>query len=207
MIKYAQTFLRNHSWFVAIFQATLIFFSLVLAWLLRFDYSLPDRRVLLAAIPVLLALRLLAIWRFGLLHGWWNYTGASDVLDIIKAVSVGSITFIVVVHYVIRLNGFPRSLYVLEPLLTAGLLIGVRIFSRLVAESVRQNLVSSKKIILIGAGVAAQTVINELRRPESGYAVLGCLDDDPSKAGVKIAGVPVLGTVDQLVSLTEKYAP
>jgi hypothetical protein len=47
MIEYAQTFLRKHSWFVAIFQAALIGFSMVPAWLLRFDYSLPDRRTLL----------------------------------------------------------------------------------------------------------------------------------------------------------------
>src|SRR5579864_2238773 len=107
MIKYAQTFLRNHSWFVGIFQAILICFSLVLAWLLRFDYSLPDRNILLAAIPVLLIMRLSAIWRFGLLHGWWKYTGASDVLDIVKAVGVGSVGFVITLRYLIELHGFP----------------------------------------------------------------------------------------------------
>ena len=75
MIKYAQKFLRTHSWFVAIFQASLIGFSLVLAWLLRFDYSLPDRRSLLLALPVLVPIRLdcdLAVWPFARLveiHG------------------------------------------------------------------------------------------------------------------------------------------
>ena len=111
------------------------------------------------------------------------------------------------VHYVLGLHDFPRSVYVLEPLLTAGLLIGVRVFSRLVAELVRQDLVSAKKVILIGAGVAAQTVIHELKRPKTGYAVIGCLDDDPSKAGLKIGGVPVLGRVDDLPAISDRYAP
>lgn len=207
MIKYAQKFLRTHSWFVAIFQACLIAFSLLLAWLLRFDYSLPDRRSLLLALSILVPIRLTAIWRFGLLHGWWKYTGASDVLDVLKAVSVGSVAFVLTVHYLLGLHGFPRSVYVLEPVLTAGLLIGVRVFSRLVAESVRQDLVSAKKIMLIGAGVAAQTVIHELKRPKSGYAVIGCLDDDPSKVGVKIGGVAVLGTIDKLPEMVDRYVP
>jgi FlaA1/EpsC-like NDP-sugar epimerase len=207
MIKYAQTFLRTHSWFVAAFQAVLICFSLVFAWLLRFDYSLPDRSILMAVIPVLIAIRMVAIWRFGLLHGWWKYTGASDVLDIIKAVTVGSIAFITFVRFVLKVPGFPRSVYVLEPLLTCGLLIGVRVASRLVAESVRQDMASARKVLLIGAGAAAHTVINELKQRKSGYAVFGCLDDDPSKAGLKIAGVPVLGTVDDLGQIAERYAP
>jgi FlaA1/EpsC-like NDP-sugar epimerase len=207
MIKYAQKFLRTHSWFVAIFQAFLICFSLVFAWLLRFDYSLPDRRSLMLALGIVVPIRLTAIWRFGLLHGWWKYTGPSDVLDVLRAVSVGSIVFILTVHYLLGLHGFPRSVYVLEPVFTAGLLIGVRVFSRLVAESVRQDFVSARKIMLVGAGVAAQTVIHELKRPKSGYAVIGCLDDDPSKAGLKIGGVPVLGTVDDLSAISERYAP
>lgn len=207
MIKYAQAFLRQHSWFVAIFQGCLICFSLVLAWLLRFDYTLPDRITLLAAVPILIAIRLIAIWRFGLLHGWWKYTGASDVVDVAKAVGVGSMAFVLTTHYLLRLTGFPKSVYLLEPLLTSGLLIGIRIFSRLFAESVRQDLASSKKVILVGAGVAAQTVIHELKRADSGYAVIGCLDDDPSKVGVKVGGVEVLGSVNELPEIYASYAP
>lgn len=207
MIKYAQKFLRTHSWFVAIVQAALICFSLVLAWLLRFDYSLPDRKTLLLALSILIPIRMIAIWRFGLLHGWWKYTGASDILDVLRAVSIGSIVFVITVHYLLGLHEFPRSVYVLEPVLTAGLLIGVRVLSRLVAESVRQDLVSARKIILIGAGVAAQTVIHELKRPKSGYAIVGCLDDDLSKVGMKIGGVLVLGVVDKLPVMIERYQP
>lgn len=207
MIKYAQALLRKHRWFIASFQAALICSSLILAWLLRFDYSIPDRRVLFEAASILVLLRLIAIWRFGLLHGWWKYTGASDVLDIMKAVTVGSLAFIITTRYVLQLTHFPRSVYLLEPLLTCGLLIGVRVSSRLVAETVRLDLTSAKPILLIGAGVAAQTVINELKRASSGYSVVGCLDDDPSKAHLKLSGVPVLGSVDQLDSVVERYSP
>src|SRR5262249_17165004 len=129
------------------------------------------------------------------------------VLIVNKAFGVGSFVLQITFHYLFYLSGFPRSIYLLEPLLTCGLLVGVRVSSRLVAESVRQDLASAKTVVLIGAGIAAQTVINELKRLNSGYTVLGCLDDDPSKANMKIGGLPVLGSVDELASVAERYSP
>lgn len=207
MISYARAFLRKHAWFVAMFQALLVSCSLLLAWSLRFDYALPDRRMLLEAVPILVAVRLLCIWRFGLLHGWWKYTGASDIWDVAKAVVSGSVAFLLVVQFVNSLAGFPRSIFLLEAILTAGFLAGVRLFSRLLAESIRQDISDSRAIILIGAGACAQSVIRESKLPDSGYAVLGCLDDDPSKAGIRVDGISVLGSVDELPAIVDRYAP
>jgi len=79
--------------------------------------------------------------------------------------------------------------------------MGVRVLSRLIAESVRENISLYKRVILIGAGSAAQTILREIRRPGSGYVAVGCLDDDQSKLGVRIHNVHVLGTVQQLPDL------
>src|SRR6185437_14960535 len=204
IIKLAQSLLHRHFWFVALFQALLISFSLVLAWLLRFDFSLPYRRTLLVALPVLILIRLAAVARFGLLHGWWKYTGLSDAFDISKAVLLGSGAFILAIHYGLGLKGFPRSVYMLEPLLTASFLVGVRICSRVIAESVRQDYASNKKIILIGAGAAAQSAVREMRRLNCGYSPLGYLDDDRSKHGLKINAVSVLGGVRDLPIIVEQ---
>ncbi len=205
IIRLAQTLLHRHFWFVTCFQSLIISFSLVLAWLLRFDFSLPYRRILLVTLPVLILIRLAAIARFGLLHGWWRYTGLSDALDVSKAVILGSGAFILAVHYGIGMKAFPRSVYILEPLLTATLLMGVRICSRILAESVRQDYSFSKKVILIGAGVAAQTAVREMKRLNSGYAALGYVDDDHSKHGLKISGVQVIGSVKELPVLLDKW--
>jgi len=207
IISLARTLLRKNSWFVGAFQAALIFVSLVLAWFLKFDFSLPQRRMLFTSALLLIVIRMLMIARFGLLHGWWRYTGLSDALDVAKCVLLGSLLFILTTQYLTKLSAFPRAIYVLEPLLTAGLLIGVRIFSRVLAESVRQDLAASKKVLLIGAGIAAQAVVREIGRPGSEYALIGYVDDDRSKVGLKIEDIPVLGTVDQLPDLALTYAP
>jgi len=201
----ARTLLRKNSWFISVFQAILIFVSLVLAWLLRFDFTLPDRGLLVAAALLLIPVRMTAIAAFGLLHGWWRYTGLSDALDVLKSVAAGSVAFVLVMRYLLGIAGFPRTVFVLEPVLTAGVLIGVRICSRVLAESVRQDLTVSNTVLLVGAGTGAQTVVRELRRPSSEYSPLGYVDDDRSKVGLKFEGIPVLGTVDQLPELVESY--
>jgi FlaA1/EpsC-like NDP-sugar epimerase len=197
-VRSAGTLLRRNVWFVTLFQAVIIFVAFVLAWLLRFDFSLPHRRLLLAAFPALICIRLIALARFGLFHGWWRYVGAKDVVDIVKADVLGSVAFFIVVRYVLHLQGFPRSIYVSEALLTTGMLAGVRLLSRLLAESLRQNMTAKKKAIIIGAGFAARMVLREMEQPGSDYRAIACLDDDPTKRGLKIHGISVLGSVESL---------
>src|SRR5215471_1207075 len=120
MIRLAQALLRRNAWAAGVFQASLVLFSLVLAWLLRFDFSLPERKLLLISAPVLVFLRLFFMARFRLLHGWWRYVGVRDVVDIAQATVWGSISFVFVIRYLFLIKNFPRSIYISEALLTAG---------------------------------------------------------------------------------------
>jgi FlaA1/EpsC-like NDP-sugar epimerase len=206
IINLAKTLLRKNSWFVGAFQATLILVSLILAWFLRFDFTLPNRQLLFGSACLLIAIRMAAITGFGLLHGWWRYTGLSDALDVAKAVFTGSVVFVLVMRYVLQVETFPRAVFVLEAVLTAGILIGVRVFSRVLAESVRQEMTASKRVLLVGAGIGAQTVVREIQRPGSEYTPVGYVDDDRSKLGLNIEGIRVLGTVDQIPELVDSHA-
>jgi FlaA1/EpsC-like NDP-sugar epimerase len=188
-------------WLVGLFQSALILTALLLAWLLRFDFSLPYRDLLFWAAPLLIVIRLLAIARFGLLHGWWRYTGVSDALDIVKAIGVGSVAFLLVMRFFLGIVAFPRTVYILEALLSIGMLTGVRLVSRIMTESVSELSRSRRKVILIGAGSAAQMVVREINRMKNTYEAVGCVDDDESKLGIRLQGVPVIGRVDELPAL------
>jgi len=213
----------------ASFQAVLIFCSLCTAWLLRFDFSLPYRTLLFSAAPILIVIRLAVMARFKLLHGWWRYTGLSDIMDLLKAIVLGSAVFLFVMRFVLGVTEFPRSIYFLETLVSAAFLVGIRAFSRMLAESAQKDGAikallagirafthalsesarkddAAKRVIVIGAGFAAQMVIRETKRPGSGYRIVGCVDDDPSKVGIKIHGAPVIGSVDQLPALVANRA-
>jgi len=88
----------------------------------------------------------------------------------------------------------------LEALFTTGLLASVRLLSRALAESVREDISSCKRVILSEQaqprGLSARD-----HRPRSVYVAVGCLDDDPSKLGIRVENVRVLGTADQLTGV------
>ena len=189
---------RHRTFFTVTLQAALVLCSLALAWFLRFDLSLPYRLLFVSTAPLLILIRLAALGRFGLFHGWWRYAGMNDVMEILKAVALGSVAFFLLLYVVLGNRSFPRSVYVLEALLTAGLLAGARLAIRALREFVRSDLQSSRRAVVIGAGFASQMILREISREGSGYVAVACVDDDPSKLGLRIHGVPVLGTVDQL---------
>src|SRR6267143_1892855 len=85
-------------------------------------------------------------------------TGVSDAVDVLKAILTGSFAFLVIVRYGLGLKVFPLSIYALEALITFTLLTAVRVLSRLLAETVRADS-TSKRLLLVGAGHAAQMII------------------------------------------------
>lgn len=197
--------LRYSRLFIAVFQAVLVFLALVTAWLLRFDFSLPYRALLFSAAPVLILLRLMALGAFGLHHGWWRYTGLNDAFDILNGTALGSAAFFITIRWILGLTAFPRSIYFLEPLLTIIFLAGVRLVSRAFFDSVHHDARSAKRIAVIGAGVAAQMLLRELRQPPSRCITVACFDDDRSKKGIKVQGAPVMGAIDDLPSVLVKH--
>ena len=198
--------LRLRFWFILAFDTILFGASLIGAWLLRFEFTLPHRDILFAALPILVLMRLAALGRFKLLRGYWRYTGISDIADIVKATALGSLGFLVIERWLLGIKAFPISIYCLEALLVAGGLCGARLFSRVLAQSVRGAWRgrSEKTAIIVGAGDAAERLLNDL--PRCGYMAVGLVDDEPAKIGGRIHGVSVIGSIDDLPRLVRKRA-
>src|SRR5579875_1881864 len=131
-----QMLFPKNSVYIACFQGALIFCSLCVAWLLRFDFSMPYLYVLLAAAPILIVIRLAAMAFFNLHHGWWRYTSLRDVSDLLKAIGLGSVLFLIIIRFLLRDTDFPRSIYLLEALTTTLFLAGIRALPRLLDEPV-----------------------------------------------------------------------
>ena len=203
LVRSPQILFNRRPVFIYAFHLALVAASLVLGWLLRFDFSLPYRRVLLSSGLLLVVVRLITLRLFNLNHGWWHFASVSDVINILKAVAVGSVAFFAVNRFLFGALAFPRSIYFLEAVFTGCFLAGARLISRILVESVRRDSSRSKRVMVVGAGFAAQMVIRELARANSGYVAVGCVDDDRSKIGVHIQGVPVLGTIEELEILVE----
>ena len=82
---------------------------------------------------------------------------------------------------------------------------GARFSVRAYTERAKTN-DNQRKALIVGAGRAGSAIARELKlNPELGYYALGFVDDDPSKLGIKINAVKVLGNTDVLNHLIKKY--
>jgi FlaA1/EpsC-like NDP-sugar epimerase len=189
--------LRKNPFAIAGMQSLLVVSSFIAAWLLRFDFSLPHSEVLVGAAFFLVLFRLLAMWRYNLFHGYWRYTGVSDAADIGKAVVLGSVAFFVTMRLVLGVLSLPLSVYLLEALLTATALGGVRVLSRMMLNKFDPRHRSGRvRVLIVGAGAAASALIRELMHTR--FEAVGCVDDDKMKKRARLQGLPVLGTIAEL---------
>lgn len=67
------------------------------------------------------------------------------------------------------------------------------------------NGIAGKRVVVIGAGCGAAMLLREL--PRSGYKAVALVDDDPAKAGVRLHGVQVAGTIEDLPRIVRRYGP
>ena len=191
-------------------QALIFAASAVAAFLLRFDFSVPAfyLRYLPYALAIWLPVKFFVFYAAKLDRGFWRYVSAIDLVRI----SIANLIASIIGFFLIRSlapAGFPRSIYVLDLMVcffgTCGLRLLARATSRFSSQA-RNSKASLKRTLIYGAGDAGNTLLREIRNnPRLAYRVCGFIDDDPSKLGLRIAGVPVLGTGSTIEAVAARH--
>jgi FlaA1/EpsC-like NDP-sugar epimerase len=195
-------------------DGALVALAYYLAFRLRFlDQSdLPHRYWVLFAQSVgfVIALKLIVFAAFGMYQKWWRYVSGRDFLQIVRAVTVAS-AILVVAFTVLRpfAHNLPRSVAVMDFLLTLMLITGARLAVRLIVERPsRSARVPKREVLVIGAGSGGQMVVRELQlNPEIGVTAIGFVDDDPRKRGMRMLGLKVLGSTKQIDKILDETHP
>jgi FlaA1/EpsC-like NDP-sugar epimerase len=188
-------------------QAVLIVLTYYFSFLLRFDFSLdPETQVIFfSTLSLMLAVKLAVFWIFGLMSGWWRYVGISDAVEITKAALSSSLVTYLLLTYVVRIRGYPRSVYAIDLLLTVLVMVGARLAVRAYREKSKASAIQ-KNTLVVGAGRAGGEIVRKLKQnPDLGYRPIGFVDDDVTKAGIRIHGIKVLGSTQQLPVLIERH--
>jgi FlaA1/EpsC-like NDP-sugar epimerase len=178
------------------------------AFQLRFDLSLEplEQRRLLLTLPVLVSLRVLANWYFGLPRRWWRFVSLPDLRRLLAAVAVGSVLFALALPWTFGVS-VPRSIVLMEPVLTFLFTAGLMVASRWLHEGrVGIGTTAGRNVLVIGAGQTGNGVARELvNDPERRWIPVGFVDDAPNKERAVVHGLPVLGSVDALQRIVTEH--
>lgn len=179
-----------------------------LAKLLRYTL-LPNEVVVfhVLELPIVLVAQGLILRWTGLYRSLWRFASLPDLVNILKAVAVGTVTVALLLFVYNRMDGVPRSAIVLYPLLLTALLGGPRLAYRFWKDSRLgvAGALGAKRVLIIGAGLAGELLARDLQR-DSGYTVVGFVDDQPRLRGAVINGKPVLGSLEQMPALVREAA-
>ena len=199
--------------FLIFIDLLVVVFSFFGAFLLRFDFTLPGdySSFYLVWLPIFIVLKLSIFYFFGLYKVIWRFTSLWELLKIVKAVTFGSVTIILCLWFSSGFDGFPRSILLLDYMLTIFATslsrISVRIyFTHFYNRPLLSEESLKKKLLLIGAGRTGAKIAREIiDTPASPYSIAGFIDDDPSKKNALLHGYQVLGTVADLVNIRVKF--
>ncbi|MDO5056681.1 MAG: polysaccharide biosynthesis protein [Lautropia sp.] len=175
-------------------------FTFSLRW--NFDLDRSTQILLFQTLPAVLAVQVGCFVYFGLYRGIWRYASIHDMRLI--AMAVGTSALIIPILLLLWRNGLgvPRSLYFLNPLLLILFMCAGRLFYRWWKEkAMGKKGVEPQPVLLLGAGTAALSLIDELNRNPYWY-VIGVLDDNPNKVGRQLGGVRILGSWEELEPIT-----
>jgi FlaA1/EpsC-like NDP-sugar epimerase len=200
--------LRYRMPLIVLSQILLICFSYYSSFVLRLDSSFDASAHALfwQTLPLVIVVKLLIFYHFGLLRGWWRYVGMSDLLNITSATFLTSTLLFTMIVFVVALKGYPRSVIPIDMVLSVMLVGGARFGVRAYTERAKKEDGTQKKTLIVGAGRAGTAIARELKlNPLLGYYPLGFVDDNPAKLGIKINGVKVLGDTEVLGHLIKKY--
>jgi FlaA1/EpsC-like NDP-sugar epimerase len=180
------------------------------AFALRFDLSVPQEylAVALSTLPLLCFCKFIGFWYFGLFSGWWRHVSVRDVEDIVRANFAGSAFFLATMVFFRGLAGYPRSIFLTDFVLCTVFMGATRVALRLLRERGEQRRVHRIETlaVIVGAGSAGIRLLQELEsRPSRDIAVVGFIDDDAEKVGMRVCGAPVLGRIDNIPEVARQH--
>ena len=201
--------LKKNIWLFISIDVLVICSSLFLSYALRFDFVIPAQYFveIKYVLIILLFSKISTFLFFNLYKGIWRFTSIADLINVVKSSFVASLFAIAVIVLILDQNVMPRSVLLIDFLLTtvgiAGTRASVRIYGTKVPNrnKIKSNTASKIKtrLLLLGAGSSGEKIIREIKEnPSSNYQIIGLLDDDPNKTDLTIHGIPVLGKIGEL---------
>ncbi len=175
---------------------------------MKFDPGIPVEYgdVFQATLGVVIVVKVVAFGALGVYRGAWKYSSLVDMFRILAAVAVGARASLAYLQWrAPALEGIP-SVIVIDALLLAAFALSSRVSFR-VLETVRSRLQPGRdRVLIYGAGDGGEIALREVvNNPQRLMWPVCFLDDDATKHGMHIHGVPVVGGLESLGRAVQHY--
>lgn len=209
--------LKNRNLYVMVVLDVVAFCaSLLLAYATRFSFALSGRiwGDIARVLPLVIAVKSVVFFLFGTYRGLWRYTSFADAWRLFKASTLSSVIIVVGLTFFNRFSGYPRFVFLADSMFTCFLCGGIRAAIRLHYRSTRLaafdrgGLPPHRQVraLIVGAGDAAEKIIREVQDDAgSRYEIAACLDDDHSKQGSALHGVPIRGPIHRMAHYVSRF--
>jgi len=208
-----------------VFDVFIVFSSFIISFFLRGVISVSTGSVVFERygryigfyVLIILVIKLSLFVIFGMYRRVWKYASIKDMVAIVEAVALSTIVMGVIFYVLSQpvpwfgdfsLPYFPRSILIIDFLITLLLVIISRFIERLFNEmKFGRPGIRKKRVLICGAGDAGEMIVREMiRQRNSEYVPVGFLDDDPAKLRHQIHGVKVLAPINELEDIIQKLS-
>lgn len=193
---------------LVLFDFVLISFAYYLSYRLRFDglqFSYYFQ-IFLKSLPVIIGCKIIVFFIMGIYRGLWSFISTNDVFLYMRASLIASLVSIAAVTIIYRFKDFSKGLFIIDWVLTTGLMLGVRGSFRIFLETQKRKTLSGDNVLIYGAGRGGELLLREILNNGSlKVNPVGFVDDDALKHGKKIQGYAILGAFDELGPMLQKH--
>ena len=186
------------TWIIFLIDLGIVFVGLILAYLLRFNFKIPEGEIetFYFVFPLVLGIRSITFLLGKTNRGMIRYTSSADAQRIFIITIIGSAIFIllnIVKFYLIDETFLvPFSIISIEFLSTIFLLVTFRLAVKQIYEEIKNSSKEVQKVVIYGAGEAGIITKRTLDRvTRVNNQVIAFLDDNAKKVGKKIEGVNI----------------
>jgi len=197
--------------FFLLFDVIFIILSVYLAFIVRFEGQIPSQYFLnIWGIILLVLIITIPIFYFSKLYYFdWDYVSAEELISLIKATSLSFLlltaSFFVLRDYPI-FTGFPRSTlfisYFFIFIFCGGTRFTKRIYLQIFSGKGREK---KERTLIVGAGDTGEQILRSILSSKySPYFPIGFVDDNPTKQGILIHGLRVLGRIKDIPKIVKE---